>query len=250
MMGPVGKCLEAALEELLAADGDVAGADASMVVDTTTTAQGARTDTGGGEDGDCAGTDSRPGKRRRLCEDASSADDNEPATKMQNAEGNGGKETSTSEVNSVRLDEATAKSIIEAYGSAVAETKFDDEGGSARFDDATTPGRHHAAESADPAPAALLLGEVDHFNRVGGQWRVAVKNAVLTSRSMIRVGNGMAGRSVRYRRMLDWESGGAADDDKADDRSEKEGGLNDAGKAKVLHRFDGPIQILAYDDDT
>lgn len=148
----------------------------------------------------------------------------------------------------VTFDAAMKKSILESYCKAVVETKLDDES------NPSSAGATKTSSSHITAPAAMLMGEIDHYNRVGGQWRIVVKNACLKRRSTTHIDNGKTGRSLRKRMVLDWN------DDHGDDNDNDAhctvidtGGAPDTkvrGNSSNIHRFPGTIQILAYDDDT
>ncbi|KAL3793463.1 hypothetical protein ACHAW5_001638 [Stephanodiscus triporus] len=243
MMGPVAKCLETALDEMLAEDDQ--------------TNMGTRDDGGTGRRGttrvdvsnNFTDTDEEISvKKRELPPAESIADGGRDCDGTIGANENNGRsfQESTSNLN-VRLDEAISRSILESYRKAAVETKFDREREpvSASHSDLTT----------DAAPAAMLKGEIDHFNRIGGQWRIVVKNAVLKPRSLTTTDNGMSGRSCRKRTVLDWDDN---NDDAQVGGCKKSASLDASDKVvfseKVkndssgVHYFLGTIQILAYDD--
>lgn len=245
MMGPVGRCLETALDELLAEDDQ--------------SAMATRDDGGNGSGGttSVAGSNGRngtdyesPGKKLDLPHAKTTADGGRDCDgAVDDANENNGRSVreSTSNID-VRLDDAMSRSILESYRKSVVETKFDHER------------KPSSVSRADPtsdtaAPAAMLTGEIDHFNRIGGQWRIVVKNAVLKSRSLTTVDNGMPGRSCRKRTVLDWDD----DDDDANVEGRKKSASSAASDKGVngekgkndssgVHHFLGTIQILAYDD--
>jgi hypothetical protein len=103
------------------------------------------------------------------------------------------------ESNTVMIDPEMADNILHSFGRAVAETKW------------------------EIAPAALLRGRVDHYNRVGGQWRIVVEEAEVRPRVLLD-----SNRKRRDRTSL-WEV------------SERR-----LGKRRL--RLNGTLQILAYDD--
>jgi len=240
MMGPVGRCLETALDELLAEDDQSAMAtrdDGGNDSGGTTRVAGSN-GRNGTDDESTGGKLDLPLAGGRDCDGA-----------VDDANENNGRSVRESTSNlDVRLDDAMSRSILESYRKAVVETKFDHER------------KPSSASSADPttdtaAPAAMLMGEIDHFNRIGGQWRIVVKNAVLKGRSLTTVDNGMPGRSCRKRTVLDWDD----DDDDANVEGWKKSASLAAsdkgvisGKVKNdssgVHHFLGTIQILAYDD--
>lgn len=132
------------------------------------------------------------------------------------------------------IDETMAKSILQSYTQSVAGTSYDNrkKGSSAK-----------ATTTVITAPAALLKGEIQHYNRIGGQWRIIVKNATLMPRR-VKVG---VGRNGRKRFMLDWK-----DDHDFNDEVEGE----TAGKRRRTengvdpYRIEGTVEVLAYNDDT
>ncbi|KAL9188729.1 hypothetical protein ACHAXT_007107 [Thalassiosira profunda] len=220
-LGPVGKCLEAALDELLADDrASIGGSRQEGAV--------------GGADNGNQSTDELFATRKRKR--GADIGDDERAMRdgsVREAPHEDDDGTSASAPgNHLRVDESTSTSILEAYGKAVAETKFD-----RQREKSATP-----SNDAAIAPAALLQGEIDHFNRVGGQWRIVVKNAVLKGRSTTKVVMRKKRRTV-----LDW--GDACDKDKKRSASSSLDS-NGAGIAADVHRFPGTMQILAYDDET
>jgi hypothetical protein len=240
LLGPVGRCLETALEELLAEDDQATRDDGGTGSGGTTRVAGSN-----GRNG----TDESPGGKVDLPTAETTADggrDSDGA--VDDANGNNGRSVRESTSNlDVRLDDAMSQSILESYRKAVVETKFVHER------------KPSSASRVDPttdtaAPAAMLMGEIDHFNRIGGQWRIVVKNAVLKRRSLTTVDNGMPGRSCRKRTVLDWDD----DDGGADVEGSKRSASSAASDKGVISEkvkndssgvhFLGTIQILAYDD--
>jgi hypothetical protein len=243
MMGPVGKCLETALDELLAEDDQ--------------TNMGTRDDGGigrgditrvGGSNNFTDSDEKRPVKNRELPPAESIADGGRDCDGTVGANENNGRsfQESTSNLD-VRLDEAMSRSILESYRKAALETKFDRE----RETSSVSP----SDLTTDAAPAAMLKGEIDHFNRIGGQWRIVVKNAVLKPRSLTTTDNGMSGRSCRKRTVLDWDDN---NDEAHVGGRKKSASLDASNKGDIsekvkndssgVHHFLGTIQILAYDD--
>jgi hypothetical protein len=152
-----------------------------------------------------------------------------------------------------------SRSIIESYRKAVIETKFDHVQRLKTIPPATLSHVNNSMTTVNNvvAPAAMLKGEIYHYNRIGGQWRIVVKNAVLKRRSLTTMDNGMAGRSCRRRTVLDW--GDDNDDDDDDDPAKDVDGqrqgasLTGSNAKRNDDKSDvhlGTIQILAYDDDT
>ena len=138
------------------------------------------------------------------------------------------------------LDGPMSEAIFDAYCKAVASTEFD------RGKEDRSGKRKGDADGVREAPAAMLTGEVDCVNRIGGQWRMVVNNAVLKRRTFTRIGNGMPDTQYRSRLSLDW------DDNKDAQCGETDEGEVDESEANgsVIYRLPGKIQILAYDDST
>jgi len=138
------------------------------------------------------------------------------------------------------LDGTMSEAIFDAYSKSVANTEF------VRGKEERSRKRKGAADGACEAPAAMLTGEVDCVNRIGGQWRMVVNNAVLKRRTFMRIGNGMSDTQHRTRLSLDW------DDNKDAQLGETNEGEVEESEASgsVIYRFPGKIQILAYDDST
>ena len=205
VMGPLGKCLETALEELLAEDQQD---NRNPIVEKITGLRGRNVPCTTREE------QSRHHKTYELSE---------------HNESNG--QLHQERDHDIAFDEAMSKSILDAYCKAVVETKFDD-GTNPSNTVATAPTPLQATTKAiqddtTRAPAAMLMGEIDHYNRVGGQWRIVVKNACLKRRSMTQIDNGKTGRSLRKRTVLDWNDNIGVDDDDID--NDARNAINDTG---------------------
>ena len=171
--------------------------------------------------------------------------------------------------NIIRIDETISKSILDSYSNAVSTTKYDDDHEKQTFSRSFLPphdnkfnNKTNTRSCCQQAPAAIIQGEIDHYNRVGSNWRIIVKNATLKSRSVTKIGNGLDGRRYRSRTVLDWDDDD--DDDKVDgtsssckkkravDSSTMGSSAKRTGdtttKDDNMHRFEGTVQILAYDD--
>ena len=171
--------------------------------------------------------------------------------------------------NSIKLDKSISRSILESYRKAVVETKFDHHERQLNNTISSATSSHNVNNNSTMAsvnvvaPAAMIKGEIDHYNRIGGQWRIVVKNAVLKRRSLTTLDNGMIGRSRRRRTVLDWEDDDNDNDNDDDDDNGSSAKVADDQKQSAsvtesnTKRNDdksdvslGTIQILAYDDDT
>jgi hypothetical protein len=189
--------------------------------------------------------------RRGLPPSASSIGDDD--------DGRASTTNTTTEIAVIRFDDEMSRSIMESYRVAVVETNFDDH----HHRLASSPSRNEDEDEDDyidstafaAAPAALLVGEIDHYNRIGGQWRIVVRNAILKRRALTTLDNGMSGRSRRKRTVLDW--GDEYDDDDENERiegrktgasSDDVGGKVNGDLSKNADHFLGTIQVLAYND--
>ena len=272
-IGPVGKCLETALHELLMEDCQqkeevMVGSEGTsqMMCDT---AEDCETNANGMNSSHITG---RKRKQPTGYDDARDMYAKKyPSSEVLNE---GASESSILNSNSnnkksiIRLDNSMVKSILESYSKAVSITKFDQEKkiypGSTSSDTITSSQHTNPRTTTEIiAPAAILKGDIDHYNRIGGQWRIVVKNAILKPRSLTRIDNGMTGRSFRTRTVLDWDN-----NDGSEGTRKKESALESSAKSgrncandkettdytaeddDSVHHFRGTIQILAYDDTT
>ena len=235
-LNPISKCLQVALDELLTEDQSFDGEDDSIELNGTESGQYISS------------------KKRTQSTDV------DDITMKQSSDEHNIHDASVNN-NKIRIDETISKSILESYSNAVATTKFDDQEKHI-FPGSFAPPSHDdtnstsTSTSCQQAPAAIIQGEIDHYNRVGSNWRIVVKNATMKSRSVTKIGNGLDGRRYRSRTVVDWE------DDKVDGASscKKKRSLDDSAssnhaarkdsvtKDDNIHRFEGTVQILAYDD--
>jgi hypothetical protein len=70
----------------------------------------------------------------------------------------------------IRIDPGAVDRIMQTFGEAVADTQLE----------STT------TKSATSAPRALLRGRLDHYNRVGQNWRMVIDNVKLKERFPLR----------------------------------------------------------------
>ena len=236
-LNPISKCLQVALDELLTED--QFGGDGSIELNSTT------------ESGHYMS-----GNKRKQSADKSDGG----STMKQSADEHNIYDTSEIHNKNIRIDETISKSILDSYSNAVSKTKYGQEkqtlpgpyAPQPSHDDINSTNKTNT-RSCQQAPAAIIQGEIDHYNRVGSNWRIVVKNATLKSRSITKIGNGLDGLRYRSRTVLDW------DDDKVDGASsscKKKRSLDgssakrkdSATKDDYIHRFEGTVQILAYDD--
>jgi hypothetical protein len=247
LLGRVGKCLEAALDEIQKEDDDAIAA--------------AAVDDGGGSataDRDCDDrnkavltTDNNEenrsfiGQKRRRA--ASHGDESSSEQRSKTQHHHDAEATAAA----IKMDKSISKSIMEAYGKAVAESNFD-----------PTPSseQNNLLATNSAAPAAMLTGEIDHYNRIGDRWRIVIKNAVIKPRKTTIITNGMTGTSLRRRHILDWddEGSGSYSNDAGtggEKKTKKKCGSGSSGSKHnddedndEAYHFKGTVQILAYDD--
>jgi len=257
LFGRVGKCLEAALDEMQKEDDDAIATAAAV-------------DDGGGSVATSADSGDDRNKAVAMGKAILTTDNNEESRSsigQTRRRANSHGDESSSERRSktqhyhdaeattaaIRMDKSISKSIMEAYGKAVAESNFDQ-----------TPSSEQSnlIASNSAAPAAMLTGEIDHYNRIGDRWRIVIKNAVIKPRKTTIITNGMTGTSLRRRHILDWDdegSGGGSNDagtggekknktKKKCGRGSSESKHNDDEDNDEAYHFKGTVQILAYDD--
>jgi hypothetical protein len=257
LIGRVGKCLEAALHEVQKEDDAITAADGGDGIGVAVghdyfedgnKAPALDETVSGGEQRNCSA-----GKKKRKRADSNDSS-LEKQSKSHDADDTTKYLSNTSESDTIRMDKSISKSIMEAYGKAVAATNFDPTSEQIIPSVATNSSKdnNHAI-----APAAMLRGEIDHYNRIGDRWRIVLKNAVIKPRKTMIITNGMTGVSLRRRLVLDWgdegEGGGIikdssqqVDDGGGKKKGARQGDDND-GDVEAYH-FKGTVQILAYDD--
>jgi hypothetical protein len=244
LIGRVGKCLETALEEIMReddatisatneGDGDVAAGGCDFESGNKTLASD---ELSCGEERTCSSTAK---KRKRV----GSSDGSLGQSKIENVDTTNNKYTTASGI--IKMDKSISKSIMEAYGNAVAATNFFEPPSKKLISPATNSNDNNDAITA---PAAMLRGEIDYYNRIGDRWRIVLKNAEIKPRKTKIITNGMTGHSLRRRLVLDWgdEKSGKDCQRHVDGERDKKGGDNDDVEA---YHFKGTVQILAYDDD-
>ena len=90
------------------------------------------------------------------------------------------------------------------------------------------PTKKRGADTACP-PAAILLGTMTYYNRIGGQWRIVVSDGEIRRRVNFDYTRDEKGKKRKNGKSL-W------------DHSDREDDVHDSIK------FDSPLLILAYDD--
>ncbi|KAL7494389.1 hypothetical protein ACHAWT_007015 [Skeletonema menzelii] len=246
LIGRVGKCLEAALDEIQKEDDAVpsTSADEGDGIDGAS-------DGHSFEDGKIAAVDDTlsvddqrysAGTKRKRADSCDSSWEDLSKTHHRDADIN------VSDI--IRMDKSLSTSIMEAYGKAVATTKFDPE-----LHSDAPPNSRGNNNHAITAPAAMLTGEIDHYNRIGDRWRIVLKNASIKPRKATTITNGMTGHSLRRRLVMDWndEGNGGKDSKSVVDEGTKKRGARQRDSGDDIetraYRLKGSVQILAYDDD-
>ncbi len=253
LIGRVGKCLEAALDEIQKEDDDAVLLSATAAADEGDGISGGGASAGhhAFEDQKIAALDDTmfssddqgctAGKKRKRADSCDSSLEDLSKTHHHDADIN-------VDVDNIRMDKSISKSIMEAYGKAVATTNFDPESAN-----------NNKIIPSDAAPAAMLTGEIDHYNRIGDRWRIVLKNASIKPRKTTTITNGMTGHSLRRRLVMDWDDGKGGKDSQStvgdEGRKKNRGarqrdgnGIGDDTEAEA-YRLKGTVQILAYDDD-
>ena len=260
LIGRVGKCLEAALDEIQREDDAAAHSNAADFGDGIDLASASHAFE---DDGKLAALDdtlssvngqsSPAGKKRKRAESCDSSLD--LSKTHHDADTTNSNNTSPPD-NIIRMDKSISKSIMEAYGKAVATTNFDPAAVARSIPSVTSlSSKSKDDKHAVTAPAAMLCGEIDHYNRIGDRWRIVLKNASIKPRKTTLITNGMTGHSLRRRLIMDWEDEG---DGGVDSRRVGGGGRKKRGARQQrdcsdddveAYHFKGRVQILAYDDD-
>eukprot|EP00559_Dactyliosolen_fragilissimus_P001005 CAMPEP_0184857694 /NCGR_PEP_ID=MMETSP0580-20130426/2846_1 /TAXON_ID=1118495 /ORGANISM="Dactyliosolen fragilissimus" /LENGTH=203 /DNA_ID=CAMNT_0027353435 /DNA_START=118 /DNA_END=726 /DNA_ORIENTATION=- len=89
----------------------------------------------------------------------------------------------------IKLDESFKAKILQSYTDAVTSTRWDKDTNEPPHDRSSTnlEGKNITStaksigEKSLP-PAALIRGRLEHFNRIGGQWRIVVSDAEIRPR--------------------------------------------------------------------
>mmetsp|Transcript_29560 Transcript_29560/g.61365 ORF Transcript_29560/g.61365 Transcript_29560/m.61365 type:complete len:269 (-) Transcript_29560:131-937(-) len=230
-ISPVGRSLETALAEIQAEDEHTLN-DGNNNCDEMCQSVGSTATMNCPVENDFRGT-----KRKIFCEKKA-----EDIVRENGGEPNNSKQTNVSESRSNRqksiiLDESFAQSILDTYCTSFAQSSFENNANE-RNDNAAMTHRSKITKENSSAPAVMLQGEIDHYNRIGGQWRIVVKNATIRLRTVVESDNGLDGISKRYRHVLDWRGD-------ACNQTFSKFGLNNSDDEKII----GKIQILAYDDE-
>ncbi len=100
-------------------------------------------------------------------------------------------------------------------------------------------------EAPSPPPAALLRGKLKYYNRVNGQWRIVVSNAVLRPR--VNIDYRKKNRKRNRTSLWDQSKEHSIDVYKSiDGQSKRMRNSNDDNNNDI--NLDGDLVILAYDD--
>lgn len=146
------------------------------------------------------------------------------------------------------IDEEISNSILKGYAHCVATTTCDhrkkNDIQSVAVYNTTSAQQSLCTSNNTTAPAALLKGEIQYFNRIGGQWRVIVKNTTLIPRQTkvdVR-------KSGRKRLMLDWNANDT--DDHSENEQDADRSARKKAKGEDEYHLKGAVEILAYNDVT
>ena len=172
------------------------------------------------------------------------AADSEPLVSKNNVLNNSKETNDSSQKKRNAMDQSLTDAIMQSYAQSVTHTTYDKRKKAQSY----SYKRDDAVNKLHIPPAALLKGDIEHYNRIGGQWRIVVKNPVLLPRR-VKVDMGSSTRGKRL--MLDW------DDDKTTTNNDLGEDLENRAvpkKRKTVenteaYRFEGTIQVLAYNDD-
>jgi hypothetical protein len=250
-MSGVGRCLATALEELLEEDRGLLLDDHDQGGDVDRDG----TDSSVGlSDGSTEEDRSKRNIKKNKCSDSivtlntDTDDDTKIGTTSLHSKGNDDSTSTDSRNKRDAMDETMSKSILESYGNAVASTTFDNRQKAKNELSSNNSSKTAVGESETAiAPAALLKGDIEHYTNYQGKWQIIVKNAVILTRNVIKIGNGKSGNSWRSRRVIDWDEGAADVDDVV-----KNGKRQRRAEEKKWNTFrlNGTVEVLAYDDDT
>ena len=155
-LGTIGRCLEAALDEMISEESGSAVEETSI---------GRRTDGSGGGGGEGGGN-----KRKRVDPPGDETPDDRALFSATDSRGDEGRNCAVEAEEGTNpdsalppvVDDRLKERLLRAYGDAVAA---DDNRG-----------------RAEP-PAAILRGRLLHYNRFGRQWRIAVADAEIRPRT-------------------------------------------------------------------
>lgn len=255
LIGRVGKCLEAALDEIQREDDAAVHTSAADVggdgIDLASAGHAFEDEKLAALDDTLSSVDDRScsaGKKRKLAE---SCDSSMGLSKTHHDA------DTTGPGNIIRMDKSISTSIMEAYGKSVATTDFDPAAETRIIPSIASSSSKSKNDSkhAITAPAAMLCGEIDHYNRIGDRWRIVLKNASIKPRKTTVITNGMTGPSLRRRLIMDWddEGDGGVDSRRVGGGEKKNRGARQqqhgGGDDVEAYHIKGRVQILAYDDD-
>lgn len=85
-----------------------------------------------------------------------------------------GEEEEETPSDKIQLDQPAIKQVLQSFGKAITQSQHDQQ--------EMELNKEAKATGNLPAPAALLRGRVDHFNRLGGKWRLVVHDAKIIGR--------------------------------------------------------------------
>jgi len=140
-------------------------------------------------------------------------------------------------VDQAELDSDAVQSIRQAFGASLARLQISESQGLTTG----TPSEHsHSANerSHRNAPRALLYGRLDHYNRVGQNWRLVLDNVRVTKRQPL-----LRERATKRRRYSFWHGASTPRVGGHHERQQE----HNKGRNPAFHGF-GEMQILGYDD--
>mmetsp|Transcript_8018 Transcript_8018/g.11992 ORF Transcript_8018/g.11992 Transcript_8018/m.11992 type:complete len:271 (+) Transcript_8018:55-867(+) len=245
LIGRVGKCLEAALDEIQRED-DALHTTAADEGDGISVGHSFEDEKLAALNDTLSIEEQSAGKKRKRADSCDSCSLDQSKTHDADITNHN---DSTTPDNSIRMDKLISKSIMEAYGKAVAASNFDAAAGEIIPSVATNSKDNNHAITA---PAAMLCGEIDHYNRIGDRWRIVLKNASIKPRKTTIITNGMTGHSLRRRLVMDWDDEGNSGQKswQLDGGGKKKRGARQCDDDDVeAYHFKGTVQIMAYDDD-
>jgi len=216
-IGTVSRCLEDAISDLIREED--ASVDTATAISSVVATASTKTNTNTDE----AGSDVINGSSSTAHSIDGDNDDNGDRSKAVPVE-------RTNECQTLPSRSEFKTKLLEKYGEAVAGIDWDDRDVVADPSDTGIhrPTKKRGADTACP-PAAILLGTMTYYNRIGGQWRIVVSDGEIRRRVNFDYTRDEKGKKRKNGKSL-W------------DQSDREGDVHDSIK------FDSPLLILAYDD--
>eukprot|EP00978_Attheya_sp_CCMP212_P041698 scaffold242451_cov42-Attheya_sp.AAC.1 len=221
-LGPLGRCLEEALNDLMSRDAHEAEID----------------DMSGSEDG-LAST-----QKRQSLHTAPDLDP-DPDPETLGGVGNDDEKDASCDPSTVAarkellreacgVDSGMVECLMNTLGESVAQTRWSVTVAEEEDDSIVTTTKSTRERNTVVAPPkALLRGRVDHFNRVGGKWRIVATNVEIRPRVNLNTTTTNKRTKKRDRSSL-WDTSGNA--------------IMEYPSENNSIQLKGTVQILAYDD--